>query len=193
MNGELIEVAHRSGRNPRDLMWVPLKGKETEVWAARSPDGKRLYNVRRETGMIIDTWTALWAYKYDKIPNVVATKFLARWEAQSVLDDIESRFEVDPREVKEENKRLAALTTDGWCFQGVFDGMSIWTFRPFDNSNTTFVIINDIIRRPDQYSVSRRWFTEGKHKGQAKLKMESLGIHDSLEHAKRAIMRITGN
>lgn len=196
MNTELRRLTRQNNKYTRDLMWVPVRGKETEVWAARSPDGKRVYNVRRERIVVgaatvaadhVDMWMAVWANESDKIPNVVGTKFMSRWEAQSMLEQIESGFVVDPKEVAEERRRLASLSPDEWSFQGVYDGMSIWTRR---EGEKTYVIINDIIRRPHQYSLSIRWFTEMKGTT-TKLHMESLGVYDTLEKAKTASMRLT--
>jgi hypothetical protein len=175
----------------RDLMWVPVVGKECEIWAARSQDGKRQYNVRGEfvlsAGMKM--WTALWSA--DDTPNVFSQVFISRYDAQNVCEELENQFKLDPKEVAEEKKRLSDLSQTDWCFQGVHDGMSIWTLRNSKDVMKAYVIIHDGHRRPNEYSLSIRWREDADRlKDFTTLKMESLGVYTSLEKAQDAVKQL---
>jgi hypothetical protein len=174
----------------RDLMWVPVKGKETEVWASRSPDGKRHYNVRREYVLHVSVWVALWSHVNDGVSNVFTTKFLSRYEAQLACESLENTFSLDPKEVEEENKwRQGKLAPSGWCFQGVFAGTSIWTYRSKYNPDTCYVIRHDMERR-GRYELTIRHFVANK--GEATLKIEVLGMFDSLIQSQKEVQRLIG-
>jgi len=179
---DILRVGRQS---EKDLMWVPVHGADTEVWAARSRDGKREYNIRQEwthDDPPVQLWMALWANTSDMNPNVFAHKFISRWDAQNTCEELEKGFDIDEKEVEEEQKRLKSLNKDGWAFQGVYSGMSVWT--RMINPEVCYVIINDRVTLPNHYSLSIRSWTEPKgYHGIRRLMGTSLGVFDTLSAA----------